>query len=185
MGPLSGIKVIELQGIGPGPFCGMMLADLGADVIRVDRAASVRGGDPARPPADVLARGRRSIGVDLKNPEGVETVGVVDHAALFPRVAAVVHHGGAGTTTTAARAGVPQVVVPHVLDQFYWAERVRRLGLGPPPLARRQLRSARLRETLAVVLGNEALAERARELGAALRADLDPDAALPRILAEA
>jgi len=74
MGPLSGIKVIELQGIGPGPFCCMMLSDLGADVIRVDRAGSVRGGDPAQPPADVLARGRRSIGVDLKNPEGAETV---------------------------------------------------------------------------------------------------------------
>ena len=44
----------------------------------------------------------------------------VDHALLFPRVAAVVHHGGSGTTATAARAGVPQVIVPHILDQFYW-----------------------------------------------------------------
>jgi alpha-methylacyl-CoA racemase len=74
MGPLDGMRIIELQGIGPGPFCGMMLADMGADVIRVDRAGNVRGGDPATPPVDVLARGRRSIGVDLKNPEGVETV---------------------------------------------------------------------------------------------------------------
>src|SRR5262245_58774687 len=74
MGPLAGITVIELAGIGPGPFCGMMLADLGADVIRVDRAQSVQGGDPERPPADLLARGRRSIGVDLKSPDGVEVV---------------------------------------------------------------------------------------------------------------
>jgi alpha-methylacyl-CoA racemase len=66
--------VIELQGIGPGPFCGMMLADMGADVIRVDRATNVRGGDPDAPPVDVLARGRRSIGVDLKNADGVEVV---------------------------------------------------------------------------------------------------------------
>jgi alpha-methylacyl-CoA racemase len=74
MGPLAGLKVIEIAGIGPGPFCGMMLADLGADVVRVDRAQNVQGGDPAVPPLDLLARGRRSIGVDLKNPEGVGVV---------------------------------------------------------------------------------------------------------------
>ncbi|MGY6502230.1 MAG: CaiB/BaiF CoA transferase family protein [Acidimicrobiales bacterium] len=74
MGPLSGLKVIEIAGIGPGPFCAMMLADMGAEVIRVDRSQAVRGGDPDAPPADVMNRGRRSIGVDLKNPEGVEAV---------------------------------------------------------------------------------------------------------------
>jgi alpha-methylacyl-CoA racemase len=74
MGPLHGIKIIELAGIGPGPFCAMMLADMGADVIRVDRAQNVVGGDPASPPADVLNRGRRSVGLDLKQPEGVATL---------------------------------------------------------------------------------------------------------------
>jgi alpha-methylacyl-CoA racemase len=74
MGPLAGITVIEIAGIGPGPFCGMLLADMGADVIRIDRAGSVQGGDPERPPADLLARGRRSVGVDLKSPDGVEVV---------------------------------------------------------------------------------------------------------------
>ena len=73
-GPLSGYKVIELAGIGPGPFCGMMLSDMGAEVIRVDRAQAVRGGSADNPPLDVLARGRKSIGVDLKHPDGVETV---------------------------------------------------------------------------------------------------------------
>jgi alpha-methylacyl-CoA racemase len=71
MGPLAGVKVVELQGIGPGPFCGMMLADMGAEIIRVDRAGSV--GTDANT-TDILARGRKSIGVDLKNPDGVETV---------------------------------------------------------------------------------------------------------------
>ncbi|MEZ5165157.1 MAG: CoA transferase [Acidimicrobiales bacterium] len=74
MGPLTGVKIVEIAGIGPGPFCAMMLADMGADVIRVDRAAAVRGGDPAVPPNDIINRGRRSVGVDLKSPEGVETV---------------------------------------------------------------------------------------------------------------
>ena len=71
MGPLEGVRVVELQGIGPGPFCGMMLADMGAEIIRVDRSASV--GQEANK-TDFLARGRKSIGVDLKNPQGVETV---------------------------------------------------------------------------------------------------------------
>jgi alpha-methylacyl-CoA racemase len=72
-GPLTGVRVVELAGIGPGPFCAMALADMGADVIKVDRAGSVR--DPAATPSPMLwDRGRRSIGVDLKNPDGVATV---------------------------------------------------------------------------------------------------------------
>ena len=74
MGPLQGVKVVEIAGIGPGPFASMMLADMGADVIRVDRANRVRGGDPANPPKDPMSRGRRSIAVDLKSADGIETV---------------------------------------------------------------------------------------------------------------
>ena len=67
-GPLSGLKVIEFAGIGPGPFCGMLLSDLGADVVRIDRKGQGRSS-----PADITSRGRRSIGVDLKNPAAIET----------------------------------------------------------------------------------------------------------------
>ena len=70
-GPLAGLRVVELAGIGPGPFAAMMLADMGAEVLRVDRAAAV--GEPA-PLWDVNARGRRSVGVDLKHPLGRDTV---------------------------------------------------------------------------------------------------------------
>ena len=74
-GPLNGYTIIELAGIGPGPFCGMMLADMGADVIRVDRAqsgAAARSGDAAASTCSPAAAA--SIGVDLKHPDGVETV---------------------------------------------------------------------------------------------------------------
>ena len=69
MGPLTGIRVVEMAGIGPGPFTAMMLSDLGAEVIRVDRLSSTGIGHRA----NVLNRGRKSIAVDLKNPRGVET----------------------------------------------------------------------------------------------------------------
>ena len=74
MGALDGVKVLELAGIGPGPFCGMMLADMGADVVRIDRAGSVKEFDENSPPNDIISRGRKSIGIDLKNPQGKETV---------------------------------------------------------------------------------------------------------------
>ena len=70
-GPLAGLRIVELAGIGPGPFAAMMLADMGAEVLRVDRADAV--GEPA-PRWDVNARGRRSVGIDLKHPEGRDAV---------------------------------------------------------------------------------------------------------------
>ena len=73
-GPLNGLKVVELAGLGPAPFCGMVLADLGAEVVRVDRV----GGDPGplllQPEYDLHQRGKRSISVDLKTQEGVDVV---------------------------------------------------------------------------------------------------------------
>jgi len=71
-GPLSGCRIIELAGMGPGPFAAMMLSDMGAEVLRVDRAEAV--GVDRDPSWDVNARGRRSVAVDLKHPDGVETV---------------------------------------------------------------------------------------------------------------
>jgi alpha-methylacyl-CoA racemase len=73
-GPLDGIRIIELAGIGPGPFCGMLLADMGADVIRLDRAGSVREVKPAGPGFESTARSRPSVGIDLKHPDGVAAV---------------------------------------------------------------------------------------------------------------
>ena len=73
-GPLAGVKIIELAGIGPGPFCGMMLSDMGAELLRIDRANAAGGSFPDGPRAAILGRGRRSVAVDLKSPAGIETV---------------------------------------------------------------------------------------------------------------
>ena len=66
-GPLSGLKIVEFAGIGPGPFCGMLLSDLGADVVRIDRKGAGRAAK-----TDVTARGRRSVAMDLKSADAVE-----------------------------------------------------------------------------------------------------------------
>ena len=119
----------------------------------------------------ILSQGWAGLG-RAALPEGVISIGPICHASLFARVLAVVHHGGAGTTTTAARAGAPQILVPHVVDQFHWAQRVRRQGLGPPAIARRRLGAERLAAALDALRDNELLAERAALVGARLRAEL-------------
>jgi alpha-methylacyl-CoA racemase len=73
-GPLAGIKVVELAGIGPGPFCGMLLSDLGADVLRIERPEPVDLGLPTPREFDLLARGRHSLALDLKSAAGVAAV---------------------------------------------------------------------------------------------------------------
>ena len=72
MGTLSGVKVVEFAGIGPGPFCAMLLADMGAEVIRIDRAANV-GMETQSPAVQTTLRGRRNLALDLKQPDAVET----------------------------------------------------------------------------------------------------------------
>ncbi len=74
MGPLAGIRIVEIAGIGPGPMCGMLLADLGAEVICVERPGGAEVGLPLARELDFVARGRRSIALDLKQPEAVEVV---------------------------------------------------------------------------------------------------------------
>lgn len=72
-GPLSGIRILEIAGIGPGPFAAMMLADMGAEVVRVDRVQAVRD-NVSGSHWDVMLRGRRNVALDLKHPEGVEAL---------------------------------------------------------------------------------------------------------------
>lgn len=88
------------------------------------------------------------------------------HAKLFPRLAAVVHHGGSGTTATAARAGIPQVIVPHLMDQYYFADRMVQLKLAAPPLPIAKLTASGLAAAIecAIKLPPEPRRETARRL---------------------
>jgi len=93
----------------------------------------------------------------------------VPHALLFPRVAAVVHHGGSGTVAAAARAGVPQVVLPHMSDQFLWRSQVVKLELGPRASLLRMLSARSLSKAVVECLGNERYKRKAEEIAAAIR----------------
>ncbi len=98
----------------------------------------------------IIGSGWAGLGDDL--PDSCLRIDAVSHLRLFPRVAAAVHHGGAGTTAAAARAGVPQVIVPHIADQFYWGDQVARAGLGARPVPRVQLTAGRLANAIAEAL---------------------------------
>ncbi len=98
MGALKGIRVVEMAGLAPAPFCGMILADFGADVVRIDRVGA--------PSFDQLARGKRSVGVNLKHPDGVATVlRLVERAdvLLEPFRPGVMERLGLGPETACAR----------------------------------------------------------------------------------
>lgn len=122
------------------------------------RAAGVRA---------VVLRGNADLHV---TGDGVLTIEGAAHDLLFPRMAAVVGHGGAGTTGAAFRAGVPQVVVPHMGDQPYWGRRVHELGCGPAPVARRELTAQRLADGIRAAL-TPGCAEAARRLGDQVRTE--------------
>jgi len=124
----------------------------------------------------VRAVGRRAIvsrgWADLSLTDGESdclTIGEVNQQALFARVAVVVHHGGAGTTTAAGLAGAPQVIVPQLYDQHYWAERVQRLGIGSAHAAGSPTAES-LTAALERALGPE-VADRARSIAGMVRRD--------------
>jgi alpha-methylacyl-CoA racemase len=73
-GPLTGLRVVEMVGLGPGPFCGMLLADMGADVLRVDRVDAARAIDRSKPATSAMDRGKQAVAIDLKHPDGPETL---------------------------------------------------------------------------------------------------------------
>ena len=93
----------------------------------------------------------------------------IPHPLIFPRVAAVVHHGGSGTTATAAMAGVPQIIVPHILDQYYWAERIFRRGLGPNPIRRSRLTAGRMAKAIHESLSDNGYQHRAKEVAKTIK----------------
>ena len=145
--------------VGFGSMAMRTSPDVGRVVVDTIRAHGLRA---------VVGRGWAGL-AQVDDRDDCFAVGEVNHQALFGRVAAVMHHGGAGTTTTAALAGAPQVVVPQIVDQPYWAARVAELGIGaahagPTPTVES------LSAALATAL-QPRTADRAKEVAAMVRTD--------------
>jgi sterol 3beta-glucosyltransferase len=116
----------------------------------------------------LLDAGRRVVlqgSVAVESPSLLQ-VGALDHRALFPRASAIIHHGGAGTTHAACAAGVPSVVVPHLGDQRFWADRLHRLGVAPPPVPASQLTAEALVDAALSAASDRGFRETAGHLAA-------------------
>jgi sterol 3beta-glucosyltransferase len=120
-----------------------------------------------------IIQGWDAVLQDLALPKTVFHAGSLPHSWLFGQVSAVIHHGGFGTTAAGLRAGVPAIVIPHVIDQFYWGQRVYELGVGPKFVPRGQLSADKLAAAITQCRQDGALRRRAAELGSQIRAEPD------------
>jgi UDP:flavonoid glycosyltransferase YjiC (YdhE family) len=165
----------------PPPALASFLED-GPAPVYVGGFGSMTNDDPRELARTVVraltAAGQRAVvltgwgGLDpAELPREVCAVDWVPFDWLFPRMAAVVHHGGAGTTAASLRAGVPTLVVPFFLDQFFWGRRVSELGVGPRPIRRQRLQVDTLAAAIRVATGDAAMRSRAAALGARIRAE--------------
>jgi UDP:flavonoid glycosyltransferase YjiC (YdhE family) len=142
--------------VGFGSMVAKPSLEVGRCVVRAARLAGRRV---------IVAGGWASIDRGLPESDDVLAIAEAPHDKLLPLVAAAVHHGGAGTTTAAFRAGIPQLIVPHVLDQFYWGRRVEVLGIGPRALPVEALSDEALARRIAATLDDRAFSDRAKSLG--------------------
>ncbi len=147
--------------IGFGSMANKNAQQISAQVLEALEKTGQRG---------ILFRGWGGLSpVDV--PDTVCLIDPVPHSWLFPQVAAVVHHGGVGTTAAGLRAGVPSIIVPHIVDQFFWGKHVAKLGVGVDPIPRKNFSSEKLAAAVERAVSDTALQQRARDLGKKIRAE--------------
>ena len=167
----------------PAPVA-QFLADGSAPIVIAFGSMSGPGGEELTAALEaILGVGRRVIlqGSSPITSPSLLTVGAIDHRALFPRAAAVVHHGGAGTSHAVAAAGVPSVVVPHIGDQHYWADRLHRLGVAAPPMPVGRVRASDLAEAALATASDQGRRQRAQALAELLATEDGIGAAIERL----
>lgn len=129
----------------------------------------------------ILQGGWAALGKALAAEKNILCIDQVPHRYLFPRAACVVHHGGAGTTAAALQAGIPSVIVWHMLDQPYWGNRLAQLELGPAPLSRRGLQAAPLAERIRLAMNTPGYTENCRRMAQRLSAEQGTETAVSLI----
>jgi len=111
----------------------------------------------------VLSKGWTGLG-NKQYPDNIFVTGDTNHSLLFPKMAGVMHHGGSGTTHTGAKAGVPQFIMPEIIDQYYWGNRIFKLELGPKPISSKKLTVEKLTKALQEI-SNDKFRKNAARLG--------------------
>jgi UDP:flavonoid glycosyltransferase YjiC (YdhE family) len=130
----------------------------------------------------VVGCGWWKVGVHLHKRENLFLLdGAIPHVFVFPHVDAIIHHGGSGTTHSAGRAGKPQMVLPLIIDQFYWAHRVYKLGIGPRSANIGRISKREVEKKVQDLITNKTYREKAEALGALIRSENGLVAACERI----
>ncbi len=161
----------------------------GESPIAVSLGVMSTSGEKAKQSARIVLEAIRLAGVravvqgweaglleSLNAPPNIQAAGSLPHDWLFSRVSAVVHHGGFGTTAAGLRSGAPSIVIPHIIDQYYWGQRVYELGAGPKFIPRQKLTAAQLAQAIQDALTDQAMRVRAADAGRAIC--LEPDGVL-------
>lgn len=117
----------------------------------------------------LLASGWSDLGKNTHISKDVFVLESAPHTWLLPQMSAVVHHGGVGTTGAGMRAGVPNIVIPHFADQFFWGKQVAALGAGPQPIPRQKLTAEKLAQAINEAINDTKMRQRAAEIGQKVR----------------
>lgn len=118
----------------------------------------------------------------LDVPANIYHADSIPHNWLLERACAIVHHGGFGTTAAGFRAGIPALVIPHIIDQFIWGQKVAELGVGPKPIPRAKLTRDKLAQSIIQALTDVEMRARAAEVGANIRNEPDGIAEAVRLI---
>jgi sterol 3beta-glucosyltransferase len=118
----------------------------------------------------ILMKGWGGLSAEIDDDD-IFTIDSIPHNWLFPQMSAIVHHGGAGTTGTALKSGVPMVMVPFMGDQYFWGDRMKKLGVTVSPIPQEKLTAEALANAIAKVTEDENIKVRSRQLGEKIRAE--------------
>lgn len=116
-----------------------------------------------------IVQGWQEASALLNKHDHIFHAGAVPHSWLFKHVAAVIHHGGFGTTSAVLRAGLPSLIIPHILDQYIWGNRIYEMGIGPKPISRKELNEDNLGNALNALLNNPTMRSTADNIGVKIR----------------
>jgi len=147
-------------------------------------AMSVGKSEDARQAAQIAIQAVQQAGVraviqgwndvldDTSQDANIFHAGSVPHGWLLPKASCITHHGGFGTTAAGLRAGIPSILVPHIIDQYLWAQEVEKLGAGPKPIPRKELSIESLAAALTEATQNTQMQATARKIGEKIRAEI-------------